>query len=238
MSSTTEPRALLLDDIREVAQAGSLLTLIGAGCHRLSEIAGRLGKPATSLSRPLARLIELGLVRRDLPFGAAVRTSKRSAYRIADPFLRFWFRFVAPNRSRLEARLVEAVARDVERDFALHVAGVFEDLVRQSVPRAHYLGQEWGSAASWWGPGRDGSTMELDVVAESADGRSLLVGEVNWSDELEGARVLAELRRKAANLPLTDGKEVRVAMWARSVQRSRGSDSAVFGPRDVLRALH
>ena len=205
--------------------------------YRLSEIAGRLGKPATSLSRPLARLIDLGLVRRDLPFGAAPRSSKRSAYRIADPFLRFWFRFVEPNRSRLEARLLEAVARDVERDFALHVSGIFEDLVRQSVPRARYLGQDWGPAASWWGPGRDGSAMEVDVVAESADGRRLLVGEVKWSDEIDFARELGELRRKAANLPPADGKEVQLALWARSPHRSRARDVAVFSVRDVLRAL-
>jgi AAA+ ATPase superfamily predicted ATPase len=73
-----EPSRLLLDDLREPTQAASILTLIGQGCHRLSEIAGRLGKPATSLSRPLERLLELGLVRRDLPFGASPRDSKRS----------------------------------------------------------------------------------------------------------------------------------------------------------------
>jgi hypothetical protein len=232
-----EPSTLLLDDIREVTQASSILTLIGSGCHRLSEIAGRLGKPATSLTRPLARLIDLGLVHRDLPFGAAAQNSKRSAYRIADPFLRFWFRFVEPNRSRLEARLLEAVARDVERDFPLHVSGIFEDLVRRSVPRARYFDQTWGPAASWWGPGRDRSPMELDVVAESTDRRRLLVGEVKWSERLVSPRELAELRRKAANLPLAEGKEVHLAVWNRSPRRQRGTDAGFFTARDVLRAL-
>src|SRR5439155_16158856 len=37
-----EPKRLLLDDMRDVAQASSILALVGAGCHRLSEIAGRL----------------------------------------------------------------------------------------------------------------------------------------------------------------------------------------------------
>jgi AAA+ ATPase superfamily predicted ATPase len=135
-----EPRRLLLDDVREVTQPMSLLALIGAGCHRLSEIAGRLGKPATSLARPLAVLIELGLVRRDLPFGASLRDSKRTAYRLADPFLRFWFRFVEPNRSRLEAGLVTGVGLEVTAALPLHVSSVWEDLLRESVPRAHSSG--------------------------------------------------------------------------------------------------
>ena len=79
-----------------------MLALVGRGCHRLLEIAARLEKPATSLGRPLQRLLELGLVRRELPFGSSLRDSKRTLYVIADPFLRFWFRFVDPERSRLE----------------------------------------------------------------------------------------------------------------------------------------
>jgi AAA+ ATPase superfamily predicted ATPase len=232
-----EPSALLHDDLRDVTQASSLLTLIGAGCHRLSEIAGRLAKPATSLTRPLARLIDLGLVRRDLPFGAHPRNSKRSAYRIADPFLRFWFRFVEPNRSRLEARLLDAVARDVERELPLHVSGVFEDLVRRSIPRAGSFGRQWGAAAPWWGPGRDRSPMEVDAVAESDDRRELLVGEVKWSEKVDVGREIALLRRKAANLPLAEGRRVRVALWAPTARRVRGEDYASFTPRDVLRVL-
>ena len=232
-----EPRSLLLDDLREVTQANSILALVGAGCHRLSEIAGRLGKPATSLARPLARLLDLGLVRRDLPFGATTRDSKRTAYRLADPFLRFWFRFVEPNRSRLQARLVADVARDVAHGFPHHVAGIWEDLVRESVPHARYFGREWGQAASWWGAGRDRTPLELDVVAETADRRSVLVGEVKWSDRIDRDRELATLKRKADNLPLAEGREVLLALWVRSGPRRVGSPSGCFTPRDVLRVL-
>jgi len=55
-----EPTRLLLDEMQEVVQASSVLSLIGAGCHRLSEIAGRLQKPATALSGPLRRLVGMG----------------------------------------------------------------------------------------------------------------------------------------------------------------------------------
>lgn len=232
-----EPASLLLDDLREVTQATSILALVGAGCHRLSEIAGRLGRPATSLARPLARLIDLGLVRRDLPFGATTRDSKRTAYRLADPFLRFWFRFVEPNRSRLEARLITDVAREIARDLPRHVAGVWEDLVRESVPRARYLGHDWSPARSWWGPGRDRTPLEVDVVAETADRRRLLVGEVKWSERVDPVRELAALRRKAANLPLAEGREVHLAVWVRRASRRSGRAPGCFTPRDVLRAL-
>lgn len=144
-----EPAYLLLDDLRETAQASSILSLIGQGCHRLSEIAGRLGKPATSLSRPLNRLIELGFVRRDLPWGTPPRDAKRTLYRIADPFIRFWYRFVSMERSRLEAGQVEAVAQAVWARLDQHVSFAWEDLVRAGIPRAKWFGRRWKPASSW-----------------------------------------------------------------------------------------
>jgi AAA+ ATPase superfamily predicted ATPase len=233
-----EPRRLLLDDLSETTQATSILALIGAGCHRISEIAARIEKPATSLARPLARLLDLGLVRRDVPFGSTVRNSKRTAYRLEDPFLRFWFRFVEPNRSRLEAGQAARVAREVSKGLPVHVSSVFEDLVRASVPLARYAGRTWGRAANWWGPGLDRSPMEIDVVAESEDGRALLVGEVKWSRRVDWKREEAALRRKAANLPLAQDREVCLGLWAPTVP-PRGGRHAIgrYAAEKVLASL-
>ena len=220
-----------------MTQAASILTLIGQGCHRLSEIAGRLGKPATSLSRPLERLLYLGLVRRDVPFGASSRDTKRSLYRIADPFLRFWFRHVEPNRSRLEAGQILAVGREIQARFAEHVAGVWEDLVRASIPRRRYFGRTWGEARSWWGPGRDRSPLEIDVVAASTDGTALLLGEVEWATSPAMDRASASLRRKAKSLPLAEGRQMFLGIWNPVVPRRPGRGIAHFGAHEVLRAL-
>jgi AAA+ ATPase superfamily predicted ATPase len=230
-----EPRRLLLDDAREASQPLSVLALIGAGCHRLSEIAGGLGKPATSLSRPLATLVELGFVRRELPFGASPQDSKRSAYRLADPFLQSWFRFVEPNRSRLEAGLSARVAREVEEALPLHVSQAYEELVRASVPRTSYHGLAWGPAARWWGPGTDRVPLELDLVAEGP-GDELLVGEVKWQHSPDWPREREALRRKAERLPLARGKHVRLALWGKRAP-ARGVADACFDARRVMASL-
>jgi hypothetical protein len=234
-----EPARLLLDDLRDLTQAASILTLIGQGCHRLSEIAGRLGRPATSLARPLDRLLDLELVRRDIPFGASPRDTKRSLYRIADPFVRFWFRFVERNRSRLEARQIAAVAREVRGQFPRHVAGVWEDLVRASIPRQRYFGRAWREARPWWGAGRDRSPLEIDVVAESTDGRALLLGEVEWTHRPDLSRRSAELRQKAQAFPHAGQRHIHLGLWtplAGTAQAAR-HDPRCFGPADVVRAL-
>ena len=97
-----EPDRLLRQEMPSAISLRPVLDVIGAGAHRLSEIAGRLGKPGSSLSGPLALLQEMEFALRETPFGSPPRSGKRSLYRLADPFLRLWFqrRGAAPRRPR------------------------------------------------------------------------------------------------------------------------------------------
>lgn len=72
-------------------QSYTILSLIGNGVHRMSEIASRLEKPSTSLAGPLDRLIQFGYNERELPFDENPRDSKNGFNRISDPFMSFYF---------------------------------------------------------------------------------------------------------------------------------------------------
>lgn len=232
-----EPLRILRDGLRDTTQASSILSLIGAGCSRPSEIAGRLGKPVSSMARPLQRLLEMELIVRQTPFGEPPQRSKKVLYRIADPFLRTWFRFVEPNRSRLEARLVDLVAAELEEPWRQHVAETWEELARASVPLLALHGKTWGPAARWWGRGLDRQPIELDVVAESIDGEALLVGEVKWSRLDDPGAELERLGRKVENFPLAAGRRVHRVFWCLDGGGDTGHDAVVVWPGEVLAAM-
>jgi AAA+ ATPase superfamily predicted ATPase len=189
-----EPDRLLIEELPPAAELRPVLDAIGAGAHRLTEIAGRIGHPATSLARPLQRLIRMGLVRRETPFGEPERTSRRSLYRIDDPFFRLWFRVVSPHRALLAAAPRAQRIALLNRYWPGLVAATWEDLCRKGVPRlsaSTRLGRlgPWGPASRWW----HGDAPEWDLVAESRDGRRLLLGEAAW-----GARSIGALLGKPA----------------------------------------
>lgn len=231
-----EPDRLLEDEMRGASQAKSLLSLIGMGCNRLSEIAGRMGKPAGSLTRPLSNLIELGYVCREVPFGEDPKNSKRTLYRLKDPFLRFHVCFVQPQRSLLEMGIMEAADETLRREFASFVGGHWEDLARQSVPFLGLGGRRWGPATRWWGAGTDGSPMEFDVVAESLDGKAILIGEVKWTGARSSPETVgADLMARVALAPFVQGRKVIPALWMRSGKTASGID--VVTPDKVLDGL-
>jgi len=198
----SEPDRVLLEEIPPALELRPLLDAIGAGAHRVSEIAGRLGKPATSMSRPLDRLIGMGLVRREIPFGETEKESRRGLYRIDDPFFRLWFRVVAPHRGPLASGTRQTRKAWLARFWDDLAAQAWEDLCRSRPSRLaedSALGAlgPWKPASRWW----KGNEPEWDLVSESLDGGSLLLGEVKWSARPFSARALARARGELAARP-------------------------------------
>jgi hypothetical protein len=216
----TEPDRLLMEETPSATALRPLLDLIGAGVHRLSEIAGRLGQPATSLSRPLKRLVELDLVRREQPFGESPREGKRSLYRICDPFMRFWFAVVAANRSLLtEAPPDVRLSVWRSRRPALE-AQTWEELCRGCVPRLHTTSLPVGALGPWMPAQRywRGGDLELDIVARSADGSRLLIGESKWLSAPVDSGVMQSLsstllNKGTSSLAVPEGVEVVRAVF-------------------------
>jgi AAA+ ATPase superfamily predicted ATPase len=228
-----EPQRLLLDELKETMQAHSILALIGQGCRRSSEIASRLGRPATHLTRPLAMLVDVGLIKRELPFGEHPRTSKRTRYKIGDPFLRYWYRFVDPNRSLLEARQLDV---QTEAAWRAHLGEIWEEVVRTSIPYVPIDHTRWQSAQAWWGRTMASQDVEIDVVASHRDDRTrVLVGEVKLSlDPADVPRLLHALEQKARACDWARNKQLTLRLWTmRWASRARRS-KAVIDARELM----
>ncbi len=190
-----EPDRVLGAELPSAASLRPILDAIGSGAHKVSEIGGRLGQPSTSLSRPLSRLVELGFVRRERPYGVPERRSKRTLYKVADPFLRMWFTVVAPRRAQLADGSRTGRLAIWRRAAPGLLAAAFEDLCRQALPR---LGEDGGrladlkgfhSAGRFWPAGGP----EWDLVSTSHDDRRLLLCEVKWRERDVDARQLAAI---------------------------------------------
>lgn len=234
-----EPSRLLLEERPPAIALRPILDAIGGGAHKVSEIAGRIGSPATSLARSMSRLLELGLVVRETPFGEPERATKRALYRLAGPFLRLWFSLVAPRRAMLaqvdrKARLALFDARAPHLD-----AASWEDLCRSAIPRlGNVLGQDFGPAQRYWG----GSGGEWDVVAANSSQRVHLLAEVKWSARPATAALVhgayGELMARGVP-PFVGGDVVRalfVPMLPRSRPRSLPRDVRLIDAATVLAA--
>jgi len=185
-----EPRFLLAQEsrLRDTDTYMSCLRAIAAGVTRLNQIAQRIGRARSEEARPfLERLEEMALVERRYP--VTKRSGRKVSYAIADPFLRFWFRFVAPRESRLQSRA------DADRYLDEELLPQLDKFVSEEA--FERVCQDWllrclddaVEAGAWWGQIRrreEGAlrsrTYEADAAAIDADGAVLALGSCKWPD--------------------------------------------------------
>ena len=226
-----EPDRLLLEESPPAVELRPVLDAIGGGAHRVSEIAGRLGRAATSLGHALDRLIGMTLVRREVPYGESPKAGKRSLYKIDDPFLRMWFRAVAPNRAALTAGTPASRAAVLDEHWHLLLGQAWEELCARGVPiirGALARRGPWRPPSRYW----HGAEPEWDLVADAIDGKRVLLGEAWFSARRASAAVLArEAQRLASRPPPT-------AVGDREVVRALFVPSVVASAPKVVGSVH
>lgn len=129
-----EPHKWLEDDkVKELVPL-SVLTAIGNGAHKPSEIASRMNTKQTNLSRTFELLTKYDFIKKEIPFGVSPKDNKKVLYSIADPTLKFWFDIYQVHRNVWKNYTSE------EKNHLLlqHSSQVFEQKLRENVNGQRY----------------------------------------------------------------------------------------------------
>ena len=232
-----EPVKLFKDDVQDIVKTATIMSFVGVGANRMSEIASRSNEPATNLSRPIKKLIDLGFLCKDMPFDADEEKSKKTLYKIADPFVDFHFRFVVPMRSFIELDRKAPIELELQQHLGEHTSKWWEIICRDAVTGNMIEGTIYGVAKRWWGTVLDNEKqphqIELDVVAESIDKKKILIGECKWTSGEDATVLENRLRWIASMLPFAKGKEVVPVIFAKHITNQ--TDTAIIiTPKEII----
>lgn len=173
--------------------------LRASGETQFGRISQFTGTDRGKLSFYLRTLNELGWIKKELPFDE--NSERRALYRVADPFLAFWYRFIAPLTSALQFSDPEYLYRQKIAPFLSDYMGhVFEDICFQWLQRNAFdrLNCRVLRAGRYWS--RDGQT-KIDLMA-ALEGGNCLFGECKWGEHgMIGLDIFARLQAKVHALP-------------------------------------
>lgn len=198
-----EPEFLLRTELRNPGRYMSILEAIAGGHTTPKEISGATDIDSGPLSKYLRTLGRLRLIDREVPVTATKEKSKRSRYRIADDFLRFWFRFVEPNRSGIEQAPDTVFENLITPAMPNYVATTFEDISQEVTWVASETGAfqgQYSTVGRWWYGGE-----EIDVVGLDPATEHILLGECKWTNNPVGKNVVRDLDGKSDAVRWHDG---------------------------------
>ncbi len=199
-----EPRLLLADFVTEPHNYVGILAAIAHGARTQAEIASRTGLAQGHVSKYLSVLRDAGFVARRIPVNAEENT-RQGRYHIVDPYLRFYYRFLATRQAQLALGIQEQALAEITRHLLDFIgAHTWEEICREWVLRASSAGQlpylvdQVGS--SWT------KTTQVDVVGMNSMEKTLILGECKWSPKQIGQDVLTELLAKTDSVVPKTGK--------------------------------
>jgi AAA+ ATPase superfamily predicted ATPase len=225
-----EVRFILQQELREPRNYFAILQAIAAGKTRLNEI--KMATQIEGATAYLDTLQQLHLVERRVPVTEGQpHKSRRGIYRLQDPYLRFWFRYVHPNRSQLERGGAQIILENqVLPQLDLFTGLVFEEVCGQflwSSGLSGHLPFVPLNIGSWW---KANEEIELVVLGET----DAIVVECKWSSKPVGNDILANLERKTSLiLPELGNRRIFFALCSRSAF-TRQATKVAQERKDVL----
>ncbi|MGH8905750.1 MAG: ATP-binding protein [Egibacteraceae bacterium] len=218
------------------AQARRVLDVIGAGQRGFRTIADRAGVPDPSLKRALDLLVSKGVITVEEP--VSIRPApKQRRYRVSDPYLRFWLRFVGPQLPNLQRGRARLVLRRMWEGWDTYRGIAIEPLAREAVERL-LPDPRFGDAlliGGWWARAHEHEVDLVGIADDRQPARVELVGSIKWRDRTTFSDADARrLALGAAAVPGVDASTRHVGI-SRAGFATTGLD-AQLGPRDLLTA--
>ena len=199
-----EPRLLLQDFVTELHNYVAILRAMAHGYRTPKEIGDYAGIPDKNVPAYLSNLIHTGFVERRTPV-AAPESSRAGRHTITDPFLRFYFRFLANRQAQLTLGVQDQALAEIKKHLVDFIGThTWEELCREWLLRASarnrlpFLPDQVGSA--WT------RQAQVDVVGINSMEKTIILGECKWGRHPVGSEVLEGLVEKTGEFVPKEGK--------------------------------
>lgn len=214
-----EAQSVLRQEFRDPSTYNAILQAIAFGATSRNEIAQKSLADSRTLTKYLSVLEDMDLIEREFSVFVGpgdLSNASRGRYRIADHYLKFWFRFLAKNPVPIMTR-AEAMSEwssSVEPFFLEFASEAFEEVCREYLVRLLYAGKlpfHPSVLGRWWE-----KDNEIDIVATDHDRRNCLVGECKFRNDKVGLKVFRSLQAKSIYLPVAEDAVFHYWLFSRS----------------------
>ena len=189
---------ILLEELNEPRYYFSVLESIASGSTNLGKITNYTGLDRSLVNKYLSVLIDLGIIKREIPVTESLR-SKKGLYSIKDNAFAFWFRFIFPSEDLIDLGRGEVALKRIKSGLNSYLGRTFENIAKEfmwDLNLKEGVPFSFLKLGSWWYKER-----EIDIVALD-DESNIFFCEVKWKDmsEAETLSLIGQLKEKSVHV--------------------------------------
>ena len=187
-------------ELRETSVYNTILTAMATGKDKLNDLYLHTGFSRAKISVYLKQLIHLQFVEKaDSVVTEKKGFTRKGVYRICQPYLNFYYRFLFPNMAAIQ-RLGKGdfYTSHIEPVIPAFTEGVFKQVCREYIEKENDRGRLPGRftyLGSWYGKMGD-----IDFIYQEDEAEEVLAGICNWKEEImtyEMYRTFEECQEKS-----------------------------------------
>ncbi|MFW6283143.1 MAG: ATP-binding protein [Minisyncoccales bacterium] len=219
-----------------------ILQAIAAGKNTIKEIRDFTRLQRTDISPYLRNLMEVGLVKREIPFNENVK-SRKGRYFLQDNFVKFWFRYIYPNLSSIEQGIYRI--QEVKSDYSEYLGKIFEDICKEYLTLTNF---NFSKLERWWH-----KDNEIDIIGLGKDSgkKTIYFTECKYKKNVNPERILNKLSekkdffklhnkdyyKKIENKSLEEGYIIFAKSFEKKINNFKGKKVFCFDLNDLKKKL-
>lgn len=179
-----EVEFLMRQELRETNIYNTIIEAIALGNTKLNDIYLKTQIDKSKLTPYLKNLMDLGIVEREFSVEDKIKTKaniQRGLYRLTDNYFRFWYAFVFPNISELEAGDIKGVYKyNIKPKLDEYASHIFESICIEYIRKLNMNNQlqfRYSQIGRWWEKG-----VEIDIMAMDTKRRNFILGECKFKN--------------------------------------------------------
>jgi uncharacterized protein len=207
-----EPEFLLREELKELKNYFGILTALSTGAATNREIARVIGIEEKTLFYYLKSLMDLGYISKHYPLFGNKPNPQQVRYKLHDPLLRFWFRFIYPNGSAIyqmeeKSSFMNLIKPNLESYFGYCFEILCKDALsfiykKEDLACAYQVGDYWDKE------------VQIDVVGYRQD-NIIDLCECKWGKVASTPKLIEELKTKISLYPNKANKTIKGRLFLR-----------------------
>lgn len=188
----SEAEGYISSELRELSCYNTILGSIASGNEKLNDLFEDTGYSRAKISVYMKNLAAFDIIDKVVSFETGGwDNTKKGIYRIAEPYVNFWFTFIYPHLSELISHTPEAFYdKFIAPELDAYLQHYFANVCREYLHLLNMVGQlpiKLVKIGTWLG--KEGT---IDVIGQS-DNRENVVGICNWTEKTMGYETYEKL---------------------------------------------
>ena len=222
-----EPYFLLSQEFRELKIYQGILRAIAKEKTKPSEIASHCGIETRKIYPYLDAMIRLGFVEKESPLAGG---SRYSMYKIKDRMIAFWYRYVYPEKGKIETGTFSYEDCNLSQYFEAQ----FETLIRKEIAPALFPGAD---AGRWWH-----REEEIDLIIIDDKSKTVVFGECKYGTKSgpDAEMILGGMEAKSKLVNIDENYTRKYALFAGKVgdkEKLKEEGYLIYDFEDLQRIL-